>query len=330
MAKQYEFPTKGLPYLLVLPADGHRLRLLLLAGGPGGLAVLLPPGSLRRARVIFVGLENYTKLFTDPDLLGLLRGLRRSSPCSVAFSSMAIALFLAVQANKKIRCALLLQDHADLALRGRHHGRRRPLALHVQPQRRRHRLVPQAQASASSGTTCSIRARPSSSSPSRPPGSRSPTISSSSSPASRACPPTLVEAAAIDGAGPIKRFWKIIFPLLSPTTFYLLVMNLVYGFFETFPIIHQVTAGRPGQGDEHPRLQGLEGRRHQPRPGRLVRPVGHPHDPRHRPHRRAVPLHRAESHVLRRRAMIEQSQIRAGLAPHLCSGSRSSIIVFPI
>jgi sn-glycerol 3-phosphate transport system permease protein len=60
-------------------------------------------------------------------------------------------------------------------------------------------------------------------------------------------PATLVEAAAIDGASPSKRFWSIIFPLLSPTTFYLLVMNVVYAFFETFPIIHQVTAGGPGQ-----------------------------------------------------------------------------------
>jgi sn-glycerol 3-phosphate transport system permease protein len=63
-------------------------------------------------------------------------------------------------------------------------------------------------------------------------------------------PLPLVEAAAIDGAGPVKRFWTIIFPLLSPTTFYLLVMNLVYGFFETFPIVHQVTAGGPGKSTQ--------------------------------------------------------------------------------
>lgn len=60
-------------------------------------------------------------------------------------------------------------------------------------------------------------------------------------------PNTLVEAAAIDGAGPTRRFWKVIFPLLSPTTFYLLVMNIIYSFFETFGIIHQVTEGGPGQ-----------------------------------------------------------------------------------
>jgi len=63
-------------------------------------------------------------------------------------------------------------------------------------------------------------------------------------------PLPLVEAAAIDGAGPAKRFWTIIFPLLSPTTFYLLVMNIVYGFFETFPIVHQVTAGGPGKATQ--------------------------------------------------------------------------------
>jgi len=60
-------------------------------------------------------------------------------------------------------------------------------------------------------------------------------------------PNTLVEAAAIDGAGPTRRFWTVIFPLLSPTTFYLLVMNIIFSFFETFGIIHQVTQGGPGQ-----------------------------------------------------------------------------------
>lgn len=60
-----------------------------------------------------------------------------------------------------------------------------------------------------------------------------------------AVPPSLIEAAAIDGAGPTRRFWTIIFPMLSPTTFFLLVINVVYAFFETFGIIHQVTAGGP-------------------------------------------------------------------------------------
>ena len=58
-------------------------------------------------------------------------------------------------------------------------------------------------------------------------------------------PKSLIEAAAIDGAGPGKRFWTIVFPLLTPTSFFLLVVNVVYAFFDTFGIIHAVTSGGP-------------------------------------------------------------------------------------
>ncbi|THH36941.1 sn-glycerol-3-phosphate ABC transporter permease UgpA [Aliishimia ponticola] len=58
-------------------------------------------------------------------------------------------------------------------------------------------------------------------------------------------PKSLVEAAAIDRAGPGRRFWTIVFPLLSPTTFFLLVVNLVYAFFDTFSLIHATTEGGP-------------------------------------------------------------------------------------
>ena len=60
-------------------------------------------------------------------------------------------------------------------------------------------------------------------------------------------PPSIIEAAALDGASFKKRFWTIVFPLLSPTTFFLLVINLVYAFFETFGVIHTITAGGPQQ-----------------------------------------------------------------------------------
>lgn len=66
----------------------------------------------------------------------------------------------------------------------------------------------------------------------------------------QAIPRSLIEAAAIDGAGPVKRFWTIVFPLLSPTTFFLLVVNVVYSFFETFGIIHATTEGGPGGATE--------------------------------------------------------------------------------
>jgi len=61
----------------------------------------------------------------------------------------------------------------------------------------------------------------------------------------QAIPKSVIEAGAIDGAGPIRRFWTIIFPLLSPTTFFLLVVTVVYVFFETFGIIDAVTGGGP-------------------------------------------------------------------------------------
>ena len=60
-------------------------------------------------------------------------------------------------------------------------------------------------------------------------------------------PKSLIEAAAIDGAGPGKRFWDIAFPLLSPTGFFLLVINIIYAFFGTFGIIGSLTQGGPGQ-----------------------------------------------------------------------------------
>ncbi len=66
----------------------------------------------------------------------------------------------------------------------------------------------------------------------------------------QAIPKSLVEAAAIDGAGPARRFWTIIFPLITPTTFFLLVMNVVYAFFDTFGIIHAVTKGGPAKATE--------------------------------------------------------------------------------
>jgi sn-glycerol 3-phosphate transport system permease protein len=60
-------------------------------------------------------------------------------------------------------------------------------------------------------------------------------------------PKSLIEAAAIDGAGPARRFWTIIFPMLSPTTFFLLVVNIVYAFFDTFAIVDAATGGGPVQ-----------------------------------------------------------------------------------
>jgi len=63
-------------------------------------------------------------------------------------------------------------------------------------------------------------------------------------------PKSVIEAAAIDGARPMRRFWTVIFPLLSPTIFFLLVINIVYAFFDTFGIIDTITRGGPGRATE--------------------------------------------------------------------------------
>jgi sn-glycerol 3-phosphate transport system permease protein len=66
----------------------------------------------------------------------------------------------------------------------------------------------------------------------------------------QAIPRSLIEAAAIDGARPARRFWTIVFPLLSPTAFFLLVVNVVYVFFDTFGIIDAVTGGGPAKATQ--------------------------------------------------------------------------------
>jgi len=66
----------------------------------------------------------------------------------------------------------------------------------------------------------------------------------------QAIPLSLIEASAIDGASPRRRFWTIIFPLLAPTSFFLLVVNIVYAFFDTFGVIHNVTQGGPAKATE--------------------------------------------------------------------------------
>ena len=66
----------------------------------------------------------------------------------------------------------------------------------------------------------------------------------------QAIPRSLIEAAAIDGARPMRRFWTIILPLLSPTTFFLIVVNVVYVFFDTFGIIDALTGGGPAKATQ--------------------------------------------------------------------------------
>jgi len=244
MAKQYEFSSKGLPYLLVLP---QMVIVIIFFFWPAAQAVwqsffLQDPFG---GTIIFVGLENYLKLFTDPDY-GASFVVSVLFAISVAVSSMGLALFLAIQANKKIRFdsfykTMLIWPYAVATMVAgvlwlfMFNPNVGVIAWLLQK-----RLGMEWNHLLNSNQAFLLI-----------------TIAASWKQIAynfvfflaglQSVPATLVEAAAIDGAGPTKRFWKIIFPLLSPTTFYLLVMNLVYGFFETFPIIHQVTAGGPGK-----------------------------------------------------------------------------------
>ena len=247
MTKQYEFPSKGLPYLLVLP---QMVIVFMYFFWPSAQAIwqsffLQDPFG---GRVIFVGFENYVKLFQDPDYWASFR-VSVAFAVSVTFSAMAIALFLAVQTNKKIRFdsyykTMLIWPYAVATMVA---GvlwlfMFNPNVGVVAWFLKRKLGIEWSHLLDSSHAFILI------------------TLAASWKQISynfvfflaglQSVPAPLVEAAAIDGAGPVRRFWTIIFPLLSPTTFYLLVMNLVYGFFETFPIIHQVTAGGPGKATQ--------------------------------------------------------------------------------
>jgi sn-glycerol 3-phosphate transport system permease protein len=246
MVQQYEFKTRFLPFLLVLP---QMVIVFVFFFWPSFQAIFQsfflqdPFGG----RMIFVGLENYTVLFTNPD-----SGYGDSFRVSVAFAvavaalSMAIALFLASQANKKIRFAsfyktMMIWPYAVATMVAgvlwlfMFNPNVGVIAWFL-----KHRFGVEWTHLLNANQAFWLL-----------------TLAASWKQISynfvfflaglQSVPNDLVEAAAIDGAGPTRRFWTIIFPLLSPTTFYLLVMNLVYGFFETFPIIHQVTAGGPGK-----------------------------------------------------------------------------------
>jgi len=112
-------------------------------------------------------------------------------------------------------------------------------------------------------------------------------------------PKSLIEAAAIDGAGAWRTFRSVIFPLLSPTTFFLLVVNVVYAFFDTFAMSTRPPGGGPAKATEilvyKVYKRRLQGARHR----RLGRTVGDPDGYRPRAHRHPVSLCRTARSILR-------------------------------
>ncbi|CAH2786629.1 MAG: Glycerol-3-phosphate ABC transporter, permease protein UgpE (TC 3.A.1.1.3) [uncultured Paraburkholderia sp.] len=113
----------------------------------------------------------------------------------------------------------------------------------------------------------------------------------------QAIPRSLIEPAAIDGAGSVRRFFGITLLLLSPTSFFLLVINITYAFFDTFPMIDAATGGGPPPIDPHAHLQdfrGLPGTRYR----QLGRAISGSDGNRRRVDGRAIPLHRTQGSIL--------------------------------
>ncbi|APT57139.1 sn-glycerol-3-phosphate ABC transporter permease UgpA [Roseomonas gilardii] len=195
----------------------------------------------------FVGLENFRDVLSDPNWLHAAWNTAIFSS-SVAILALSVALFLAVQADKKLRAASIYRTlliwpyavapavaavlwlflfHPQIGLIGR--------ALNNAGLAWDYRL---------NGTQAMVLV----------------VIASAWKQVAynfifflaglQSIPQSVLEAAAIDGARPVRRFWTVVFPLLSPTIFFLVVVNLTYAFFETFGVIHALTQGGPARATE--------------------------------------------------------------------------------
>ncbi|HZF76087.1 MAG TPA: sn-glycerol-3-phosphate ABC transporter permease UgpA [Acetobacteraceae bacterium] len=246
MRKRVIFNGAVLPWLLLLPQ-------LLITGifffWPAGQAIY---GSFLREDAFglsreFVGFENFSEVLADPNYAQAALNTALFSS-AVAFSALAVALFLAVQADKAIRGAnayktmiiwpyavapaiaavlWLFMFHPQIGLFGRMlnglginwdyklNGGQAMLLV----------IVAAAWKQVSYNFIFFLAGL-------------------------QSIPRAVLEAAAIDGARPMRRFWTVVFPLLAPTGFFLLVVNLVYAFFDTFGIIHALTGGGPGKSTE--------------------------------------------------------------------------------
>ncbi|WP_332775095.1 sn-glycerol-3-phosphate ABC transporter permease UgpA [Polaromonas sp.] len=243
MEKRVLFKSTWLPWVLIAP---QMAIILVFFFWPAGQAlyqsVLLQDAF--GSSTEFVGLENFERLFADPSYLDSFKTTALFSGL-VAVSGLAIALLLAVMANRVVRGAaiyktLLIWPYAvapvvagvlwlmmfaspygtvahalremgfpwDHVLNGDH-----AMAL----------IVMAAVWKQISYNFLFFLA------------------------GLQSIPHSLIEAATIDGASPWRRFWSIVFPLLSPTTFFLLVINVVYAFFDTFAIVDAATHGGPGK-----------------------------------------------------------------------------------
>src|SRR3954468_5455859 len=241
MEKSAVFNNRLLPYLLLIP---QLIITFIFFYWPASQAIWQ---SFLREDAFglsseFVGLENYTALFAQPEYYKEMLTTAVFSSV-VALLSLSIALLLATQADKSLKAA---QVYKTLM------------------------IWPYAVAPAVAGVLWFFMFHPSLGTLARPLRlmgfNWNPLLNGNHAMALvvmaavwkqiaynflfflaglQSIPRSVLEAGAIDGAGPLRRFWTITFPLLSPTTFFLLVVNVVYVFFDTFGIIDAVTSGGP-------------------------------------------------------------------------------------
>jgi sn-glycerol 3-phosphate transport system permease protein len=246
MEKRVIFRGWALPLALLLPQ-------LVITGvfffWPAGQAVyqsFLREDAFGLSRQ-FVGFENFIDVLTDPTYLDAV-GRTLFFSGSVAFLALAAALFLAVQADKHIRAAdayktlliwpyavapaiaavlWLFMFHPNIGLFGRMlNGMGIPWDYKLNGDQAMLLIILASAWKQVSYNFIFFLA------------------------GLQSIPKSVLEAAAIDGARPTRRFWTVVFPLLSPTAFFLLVVNLVYAFFDTFGVIHSLTQGGPGKATE--------------------------------------------------------------------------------
>jgi sn-glycerol 3-phosphate transport system permease protein len=246
MNRRAIFPNTVLPYLLVAPQIAITLVFFFWPAGQAIRQSMLREDAFG-LKTRFVGLDNFARVLADPAYVNSLQVTAVFS-IAVAVSALAVALLLAVMADRVVRGqglyrTLLLSPYAIApAIAGM-------LWLFL--------------FNPSMGTLAVLLRQAGFDWNPLLNGGQAMTLVVAAAAwkqisynflfflaGLQAIPKSLTEAAAIDGAGPAKRFRTIIFPLISPVSFFLLVVNTVYAFFDTFGIIHAVTGGGPGKSTE--------------------------------------------------------------------------------
>jgi sn-glycerol 3-phosphate transport system permease protein len=243
MEKRVRFKSAWLPWVLVAPQLAIVLVFFFWPAAQALLQSLMQQDAFGTSSE-FVGLENFQRLFDDPSYLESFKTTALFS-LLVAVSGLAIALLLAVMANRVLRGAsvyktLLIWPYAVapvvagvlwLMMFASPYG---VVAYYLQQLGIPWNHLLDADHAMALIVMAAVWKQISYNFLFFLAGLQS-------------IPHSLIEAATIDGASPWKRFWSIVFPLLSPTTFFLLVINIIYAFFDTFAIVDAATHGGPGK-----------------------------------------------------------------------------------